>query len=276
MENLSGKVFLITGATDGIGKLTALELAKREATVYIHGRSPERIETTIEEIKESTGNNNIKGYQADFASFSEIRILAEKVLSTPGSLDVLINNAGMGGGEQGNNERTLSQDGFEICFQVNYLSTFLLTHLLLPKLKATPSSKVVNVSSLGQAPIDFNNIMLENDFKELRAYRQSKLAMIMFTIDLAEKLQKEGITVNALHPGSMLNTKIAYGLFGKTFGDAKSGADAIVHLATALELAEVTGKFFDVKRESRALPQAYESDSRTKLWDLSRQWTEVG
>ncbi|WP_372369210.1 SDR family NAD(P)-dependent oxidoreductase [Candidatus Uabimicrobium sp. HlEnr_7] len=254
----NAKNILITGATDGIGTLTAQALAKLNHNIYIHGRSPKKIAETISKVKAESGNNNIYSYQADLASFSEIKSMAQKIKEDNLLIDVLINNAGMAGGK----ERRESKDGLEVCFQVNYLATFLLTHLLLPHIK----ERIVNVSSLGQYHIDFDDVMLEKEYDGIRAYRQSKLAMIMFTFELARNIND--LIVTSLHPGSMLNTKIAQEMFGTARGNANEGIKPIVSLA--LEQGDIHGKFFNGTAEAKALPQAYDEESCKNLWNLSK------
>ena len=260
------KNIFITGATDGIGKLTATHLAQQGFSVYLHGRNEVKITQTVEDIKSSTKNTNVYGCQADLSSFAEIHKMVEGLGEVP--IDVLINNAGMAGGEK----RRVSRDGLELCFQVNYLSTFLLTHLLLPKIKES-QGRIVNVSSLGQYHIDFNNLMLEKEYDGIRAYRQSKIAMIMFTFDLAEKLKNTNVIVTCLHPGSMLNTKIAQEMFGKSRGSVNEGVEPIVRLVTTDDRS-VHGKFFNGLQECEALPQAYDRESRNQLWEISEKLTE--
>jgi len=269
MKEVTEQTILITGATDGIGEITAQKLADRDAHLLIHGRTPEKLDRVAKELQEATGNSTIETYLADFSSLANVRQLAEDLLENHNSLDVLINNAGLGFEE----ERQVSEDGYELRFAVNYLAPFLLTHLLLPALKEAAPARIVNVSSAGQQPIDFDDVMLERNYTATRAYRQSKLALIMFTIDLAEKLRDDNITVNSLHPGTYLNTKMVREANINPLGEAETGAEAEVYLATAPELEQVTGKYFDQKRESRALDQAHNTKARKKLWDLSKQWT---
>ena len=257
----------ITGATDGIGKLTATHLAQQGFCVYLHGRNEVKITQTLEEIKSSTKNTNVYGYQADLSSFAEIRKMVDEMAEI--SVDVLINNAGMAGGEK----RRVSYDGLELCFQVNYLSTFLLTHLLLPKIRES-QGRIINVSSLGQYHIDFNDVLLEKQYDGIRAYRQSKIAMIMFTFDLAEKLKDTSLIATCLHPGSMLNTKISQEMFGKSRGSVNEGVEPIVRLVTTNDRS-VHGKFFNGLQESEALPQAYDRESRDKLWKISEKLTKL-
>jgi NAD(P)-dependent dehydrogenase (short-subunit alcohol dehydrogenase family) len=270
MRPINEQTILITGSTDGIGKLTALELAKQNAQVLIHGKNKEKLAGVVEESKAASGNRNIEGLAADFSSLAEVRRLAENVLTKYPSLDVLINNAGVGYADP-----RYSKDGYELRFAVNYLAPFLLTQLLLPALKNAAPARIVNVSSAGQHPLDFDDIMLERNFDARRAYSQSKLALIMFTIDLAEQLIEENITVNSLHPGTYLDTKMVRQAGISPWGEAESGAEAEVFLATSESLVGVTGKYFNVKTEAKAEAQAYGQQARKRLWELSLQLTNL-
>lgn len=269
MKEVTDQTILITGATDGIGEITAKKLAAGGSRLLMHGRNPEKLERVSKDIQEATGNDRIETYLADFSALANVRQLAEKVLANHNRLDVLINNAGLGFDD----ERQLSDDGYELRFAVNYLAPFLLTHLLLPALKEAAPSRIVNVSSAGQHPIDFDDVMLENSYTATRAYRQSKLALIMFTIDLAERLEDDNITVNSLHPGTYLNTKMVREADITPLGDPETGAEAEAYLATAPELKNVTGKYFDKKQTTQALDQVYKIEARQKLWRLSKEWT---
>lgn len=273
MKATKDQVILVTGATDGIGKQTAHDLAKMGATVLLHGRSQERGEATVQEIRNATGNNRIEYYLGDFSSLDEVRRLAEQVQAKHDRLDVLINNAGIGVGKPEETQRALSKDGYELRFAVNYLAPFLLTHLLLPSLRRAAPSRIVSLSSVGQSPINFNDVMLERHYDGTQAYSQSKLAIVMFTIDLARLLAKENITVNCLHPGSLLATKIVLESFGHAWGSVESGADAVIYLVTSPKVEEVTGKYFDQKQEAQAKSQAYDEEARRRLWQLSEEFT---
>ena len=264
MKTINEQIILITGSTDGIGKLTALQLAKQNAHVLIHGRNKEKVAGVVKELKRTSKNNNIEGYVADFSSLSEVRRLAELVQSKYASLDVLVNNAAIAVSKP-----RLSEDGYELQFAVNYLAPFLFTSLLLPALRNAAPARIVNVSSIGQREIDFDNIMLERDFEDAKAYRQSKLALIMFTFDLAEQLKNENITVNSLHPGTYLNTNMVRNLNITPLGEPESGAEAVAHLSVSESVSGVTGKYFNVKTESRANSQAYDIQARKQLRDLS-------
>jgi NAD(P)-dependent dehydrogenase (short-subunit alcohol dehydrogenase family) len=266
MRDLEQETILVTGATDGLGKRVASELAQRGATVLLHGRSRERLQTTLEEVGTEAGSEKLRYYLADFASLGEVRELAGWILSDEGRLDVLINNAGII-----SRERAESEDGYELTFAVNYLSHFLLTHLLVPLLHDSAPARVVNVASAGQSSVDFQDPMLVRDYDAMKAYSQSKLAQIMFTLELAERLSDEGVTVNALHPASMMDTKMVMETFGHSMSTIEEGAEATVRLAASPELEEITGRYFDGERETRAEGQAYDETARKKLWDLSEE-----
>ena len=195
-----------------------------------------------------------------------MRDLAERILSEYDRLDVLVNNAGIIV-----QERKESEDGYELTFAVNYLSHFLLTSLLLPLLKGSAPARVVNVASAGQSPIDFDDPMLERGYDAMKAYSQSKLAQIMFTFELAERLSGTGVSVNALHPASLMDTKMVQDTFGYTMSTVEEGTEAVVRLAVSPELEGVTGRYFDGTREARADGQAYDKEARQTLWELSEE-----
>jgi NAD(P)-dependent dehydrogenase (short-subunit alcohol dehydrogenase family) len=264
MRDLEQQTVLVTGATDGLGGRVASDLARQGATVLLHGRSEERLRETLEEVREQTGSERLRHYLADFSSLLEVRELAGRILSDEERLDVLVNNAGII-----SRERSESEDGYELTFAVNYLSHFLLTSLLLPLLRDSAPARIVNVASAGQSPIDFEDPMLERDYDAMKAYSQSKLAQIMFTIELARRLSNTGVTVNALHPASLMDTKMVKATFGHTMSTVEEGAEATVRLAASPDLRDFTGRYFDGKREARAHRQAYDEIARKRLWDLS-------
>ncbi len=269
MKTLADKVILITGATDGLGKQAAVRFASRGATLLLHGRNESKGKETLAEIKQSSGNDRLEYFNANLASLDEVRAMAGSVLSKHTRLHLLINNAGLGGGPKGSSKRELSRDGIELRFQVNYLSHFLLTYSLLPIIKSAAPSRIINVSSIGQHELDFRDIMLERNYESFRAYRQSKLAQIMFTIDLASELRGTGVVVNALHPATLMNTNMVYEFFGSTMSSVEEGVDALEYVATSEEAANVTGEYFDQKRRSKANPQAYDAEARGKLREMS-------
>jgi NAD(P)-dependent dehydrogenase (short-subunit alcohol dehydrogenase family) len=264
MTNLDGATVLVTGATDGLGKRVALELARRGARVLLHGRSEERAAATAREIRDETDNDDLRFYLADFSSLGEVRALAGKVSSEHDRLHVLVNNAGVIVPE-----RKLSVDGYELTFAVNYLSHFLLTNLLIPLLQDSAPSRIVNVASTGQSPVDFDDPMLERGYGAMRAYTQSKLAQIMFTFSLDDRLRGTGVAVNALHPATLMDTKMVHETFGYTASTVEEGADATVRLAASPELEGVTGRYFEGTHEGRANRQARDAEARRRLWTLS-------
>ena len=266
MRDAAQATVLVTGATDGLGRRVARELAGMGATVLLHGRNPERLEATLEELRGETGSEKLGSYLADLSSLGEVRGLAERVLSEQDRLDVLVNNAGII--SRGREE---SGDGHELTFAVNYLSHFLLTGLLLPLLRESAPARVVNVASAGQSPIDFDDPMLERGYDAMRAYSQSKLAQVMFTFELAGRLSGIGVRVNALHPASLMDTKMVHETFGYTMSTVEEGAEAVVRLAASQQVEGVTGRYFDGVREARANRQAYDEGVRKRLWALSEE-----
>ena len=275
-QRVKNQVILITGATDGLGKQVARDLAAQGATILLHGRSGEKGEATLQEIRDATGNQKLIYYNADFSSLDAVRRLTEEIQGDQVRLDVLINNAGIGAGSR-QARRQISTDGYELRFAVNYLAPFLLTHQLLPLLCRSTPARIVNVASVGQRPIDFNNVMLNDGYDGLRAYRQSKLALIMFTFDLVEELSESGVTVNSLHPASLMNTRMVFesDYFRGTMSTVEEGAHAVEYLAMSPELDGVTGEYFDGKQRARANSQAYDKEARRRLRVLSEQLTRL-
>jgi NAD(P)-dependent dehydrogenase (short-subunit alcohol dehydrogenase family) len=267
MRPVAGEVILVTGATDGLGRGVAGELARNGAEVLVHGRDARRVEGTTSELGDAAGGS----YRADFSSLGEVRAMAERVLSEQGRIDVLVNNAGVGSTLPGDGERLTSQDGYELRFAVNYLAGFLLTGLLEPLLTRSPPARVVNVSSAGQMPIDFDDVMLERHYNGTRAYCQSKLAQVMHTFDLAERLANRGVTANCLHPATYMPTKIVLHARGTAASSLEEGVRATTHLVVDPELEGVTGRYFDGLREARADAQAYDPEARRRLRELSEQ-----
>jgi NAD(P)-dependent dehydrogenase (short-subunit alcohol dehydrogenase family) len=200
-------------------------------------------------------------YQADLSSLAGARRLAETVVAEHRRLDLFVSSAGIGSRTLGPERRT-SADGYELRFAVNYLSGFLLAHLLLPLLKASAPSRIVNVASLGQHPLDFEDVMLTKDYSGTRAYAQSKLAQIMFTIDLARELMGSGVTVNALHPATYMNTTMVREGGITPVSTVEQGGEAILHLAAGDDVAGKSGLFFNGMAQSQANPQAYDDAAR--------------
>jgi NAD(P)-dependent dehydrogenase (short-subunit alcohol dehydrogenase family) len=239
---------LVTGATDGLGRALTSELDARGHDVVVHGRSRERAEAVAAEI----GGAQIE--IADFARLDDVRALAERVQG----IDVLVNNAGIIAAE-----RQLSADGHELTFQVNHLAGFLLTLLVLPP-------RTVNVASIGQRAPNFDDLMLERGYDGYGAYVQSKLAQIMFTIELAQR--RRDLVVNALHPATLMDTKMARETFGRSQSTVAEGVEAT---AALVERDDVSGRYFEGLREARADPVAYDAATRRRLWDVSAELTSA-
>jgi NAD(P)-dependent dehydrogenase (short-subunit alcohol dehydrogenase family) len=262
---------LVTGATDGLGRRVAHDLAAQGATVLVHGRRRERGEQVLDELPATAGGERLALHLADLSSLAEVERLAEEVAGAHDRLDVLVNNAGIGlvGPSAG---RELSADGHELHLAVNYLSQFLLTARLLPLLERSAPARIVNVASIGQAAIDFDDPMLERGYDGFRAYARSKLAQVMFTFSLAERLPADRVTVNCLHPATLMDTKMARA-FGRPRTTIEEGARATERLITDPALDGVSGRYFDGLEESTADPQAYDETARRALWKLSRELT---
>jgi NAD(P)-dependent dehydrogenase (short-subunit alcohol dehydrogenase family) len=271
MRPLAEQTILITGATDGHGRALATELAGRGATVVIHGRDDERGEQTVAEIREQTGNDRLRWVRADFASLDETRAMADQLTAEQERLDALVNNAGIGTTTDGRDQRMESQDGYELRFAVNYLAGYLLTRLLLPRLVASAPARIVNVASAGQAPIDFDGIMLARDYDGVRAYGQSKLAQIMFTLDLAEELDATQVTANCLHPATFMPTKIVRADGIDPTSSLEQGVDATLRLVADPGLDGKTGGYYNGRQPARAHEQAADTRARRRLRELSDQ-----
>lgn len=254
------KIVLVTGSSDGVGKETAKRLSAESFHVILHGRNREKTEAVKEELEQLAGGS-FDILIADFASLTDVARLAEAVRQAYPRLDLLINNAGIGIED---NVRQESADGYELRFAVNYLAHVALTETLVDMLKRSAPSRIVNVASAGQAPIDFSDLMLERSYSGFQAYTQSKAAQIMYTFDLAARLKGTGVSVNALHPATFMNTKMVE----NPISTVEDGAQAILNLAIGAA-GQQTGRYFDQMSERRALSQAYEPDARKQLFALS-------
>jgi len=276
MRDLKELTILITGATDGLGERVATDLAGKGATLLLHGRDPDKGRRVQEKIREATGNDRLHYLDADLSSLAEVDALAASVAKGWLRLDVLINNAGLGAGPDPKRRET-SAEGFELRFAVNYLAHFLLTKRLLPLLRRTAEqtgeARIVNVASAAQRAIEFDDVMLEKNYDGMRAYSQSKLALVMFTFDLAEELSGTGVTANALHPASLMDTKMVREWFGSPRTTVEEGARYVERLAVDDKLKGVSGLYYDQGQSSRASEQAYDERARRRLRELSLRWT---
>jgi NAD(P)-dependent dehydrogenase (short-subunit alcohol dehydrogenase family) len=254
VRRLEQQRILITGSTDGLGRAVGAELARPGAHVIVHGRDPGKVESVRREVGAA------EGLVADLADLQRVRRLAAEV----GELDTLVNNAGVI-----MSERRESADGYELTFAVNHLSHFLLTQLVLPRMREP--ARIVNVSSLGQAPLDWDDLMLERRYDGYTAYSKSKLAQVMFTIELAERLAGRDVTVNAVHPATLMDTKMVLDNLGRPRSSVDEGVEAVVRLVADPSMDGVTGRFFDGAREAAAHPQASDPDARRRLWEQSER-----
>lgn len=264
---------LITGATDGLGRALAHDLAGRGDDVLVHGRDPDRLAATVDEICTATGRD-VGSYRADLAELAQVRDLADRVAADHPRLDVLVNNAGVGAEVPGGPERQESADGLELRFAVNYLAGHLLTRRLLPALQAAGGAgdgpaRIVMVSSAGQAAIDFDDVMLERGYSGWQAYCRSKLAQILDAFHLADELDPAVVTATALHPATYMPTKIV----PSPISTLAEGVAATARLAVDPELAGVTGRYFNGVREAEPDPQARDPDARARLRALAEELT---
>lgn len=259
---------LITGATDGIGRQTAMELAQKGYALVVHGRSAEKVADLQKTLKAQTGNEQIAGITADFNSLQEIDRMVSELKESHPDLNVLLNNAGV---FQKKQEKTA--DGFEKTFGINHLAVFKLTLSLIDVLKANQPSRIVTVASMAHqwGTMDFSNLNAGQSFDAHDAYSNSKLCNVLFTFKLAEKLEGTEITSNCLHPG-VIGTKLLRAGWGGGL-PIEEGAKTPVYLATAPELAQVSGKYFVNKAEAQSNPIAHDKELQDKLWQKSLEMT---
>ena len=276
---MGGKTVLITGSTSGIGKATAVALAAMGADVVVVGRNPERGEAALEEIKDQSHNESVELMLADLSVQGEVRRLAEEFLERHDRLDVLVNNAGLV-----QSKRTETSDGIETTFAINHLAPFLLTNLLLERLEKSAPSRVITVSSEAQrwGNVDFEDLQSRRKYRGFPVYGMTKLANIMFTYELAERLKGTGVTANCLHPGSVgtnfgKNNRGPMALFfrvAKPFmRSPEQGADTLIWLASSPEVDGVSGKYFSDREEIEAKKVAYDPAARRTLWEISEDLT---
>lgn len=278
---MNGKTVVITGANSGIGKAAAAAIAKMGATVFITARNPERGQKALEDIRAAAGHDRVELFVADFARLDDVRALAEALKARTDTIDVLVNNAGLV-----LSDRTTTHDGYETTFQVNHLAPFLLTSLLLGTLQRS-EARVVNVSSEAHragGAIDFDDLMLEKGYKGMKAYGRSKLANILFTRELARRLEGSGATANALHPG-VVDTGFARDgdtrgwfpkviqVFSPFFRTAEQGAATTIYLATSEDVASTTGGYFASEKPKRVRGQAVDQAAAQRLWEVSEHLT---
>lgn len=273
---MRGKICLVTGANSGIGKVTAAGLAKMGATVVMACRDQARGEEALADIQASSGNDAVALMIADLSSQASLHQLAQAFRATYPDLHVLVNNAGIGPWR-----RAVSVDGIEMTFAVNCLAPFLLTHLLLDRLRASAPARIINVTSAMNTPIDFEDLQREKRFDPMQVYAQSKFALILFTYELARRLQGSGVTVNCLSPGVVATNlsrdyPLAFRLMTRVFfSRPEKGAQTPLYLASSPELEGVTGKYFDRGKEARTSPHTYDTALSQRLWQISEALTHL-
>lgn len=280
---MKGKVCLVTGANRGIGKATALGLALKGATIIIHCRNRQLGETAREEIVARTGNAAIEVMVADLASLEAVRRLAEAVKRRHATLHVLVNNAGLA-----KRRHTLTEDGFETTFAVNHLAPFLLTNLLLDALKGSAAARIVNLASMVHrwGRINFDDLMGERGYSMGRAYNQSKLTNVLFTYELARRLNGTGVAANCVHPGMVVSDLgreytgfmglMANKLWRPFMRSPEKGADTVIYLASLPDVAGVTGKYFANRRTVKSSRASNDPALAQRLWEVSERLTGPG
>lgn len=270
MRDLEEQTILITGATGGLGRSLAERAARWGSQVLLHGRDRDRVEALCDELESRTGNGWLEPVVADLAELREVDELAQEVLRLSETLDVVVNNAGVGFGAD-DTARELSRDGIELRFAVNYLAHYRLTTQLLDLLRASAPARVVNVASAGQHAVDFDDPMLTRGYSGTRAYAQSKLAQIMFTFDLAEQLAGSGVTVTALHPATYMNTAMVREAGISPLNTVDEGLEPLVRLVSDPNTGGISGRYFHGTREAEPLEQARDPQARQQLRELSER-----
>ena len=278
---MKDKICLITGATSGIGKAAAVQLAELGATLVVVGRNPDKTTTAVKQIQDQTGNQEVHFFIADLSSLEAIRQLAVEFKAWHQRLDVLVNNAGA---LMLSRQETV--DGIEMTFALNHLSYFLLTNLLLDVLKSSSPSRVVNVSSDAHhnTHLDFDDLQIQKRYRGHKAYGRSKLANLLFTYELARRLEGTGVTVNGLHPGVVATGFLATnnGLRGRLHNlldvrrvgrSVENGARTVTYLATSSDVEAVSGKYFMDEEIVSSSPASYDNDASTRLWQVSEELT---
>ncbi len=280
-SSMKDRVCMITGANSGIGRATALELAEMGAKLVMVARDKQKGELAMSEIRKQTGNDSIDLLLADLSSLQSVRDLAHRFQAKYPRLHVLINNAGLF-----NQRRHVTPDGYEATFAINYLAPFLLTNLLLDQLKSSAPSRIVNVSSVGHynGHIAFDDLNMEKNYGGWRAYQQSKLALVLFTRELARKLEGTGVTVNSVHPGT-----VATNIWSRPMGplgfimavpklfmtSPKKGAETVVYLASSPEAEKTSGEYWDKLRVKKSSEESYNEEVARRLWEVSAKLTSL-
>lgn len=263
------RIALVTGATAGLGRAVASALAGHGMHILVHGRDAKRAAAVVDQI--STSGGTAEAVLADLASLGQVRELADRITADHDAITLLINNAGVGAGRPPYRKRQLSADGHELRLAVNYLAPALLARRLVPALKNGAPARIVNVGSAGQAPVDLADLRMDNHYTGAQAYYRSKFALAAFTFDLAEQLADSGITVNCLHPASLMNTHMVRESMIPPMSTVASGVTAVMNLATGPAGGTLTGRYFDGRIEARAHEAAYDPAIRSRLRTLTAE-----
>ncbi|WP_458113433.1 SDR family NAD(P)-dependent oxidoreductase [Arthrobacter sp. R1-13] len=267
MARLTGRTVLITGATDGLGYALAHRLADDGAALVLHGRRPAALKQTADDVRRH--GVEVSAVLADLAELDQVRTMADELTAEGISIDVLVNNAGIGVGQPDTTTRASTVDGNELRFAVNYLAPALLMARLLPAMRQRPGSRIVNVASAGQQPIDFDDVMLTHGYDGTRAYRQSKLALVTLGFVLAERVPAREVTINSLHPGTYMPTKMVLESVGRSIDTLETGVEATARLVGDPGLSGTTGEYFNITQPARANAQAYDNTARQQLIELT-------
>jgi len=264
--DMKNRTVLVTGSTDGIGKETALQLARMDAEVLLHGRSLEKGMHVQEEIRRATGNDRLQFFQADFSSQKQVRMMAAEIRESQDHLHVLINNAGTF-----ESERRTTEDGLEKTFAVNYLAQFLLTRELLDLMERCAPARVINVASVAHwnGAMNWSNLQGERHYEGFDAYARSKLAVVLFTYSLARRLNDSGVTANALHPGTIRTKLLRAGFGDHPGGTPEKGARTPVYLASSAKVEGMNGKYYEECKAVRSSPRSYDQELQEGLWRVS-------
>ena len=257
------QIALVTGATAGLGRAVAVALAEHGMHILVHGRDAGRAAAVVDQIAGSGGS--ARAVLADLASLGQVQELADRVSTDHDAIALLVNNAGVGAGRPPYRKRQLSADGHELRLAVNYLAPALLSRRLIPALKNGVPARIVNVGSVGQAPVDFADLRMDSRYTGAQAYYRSKFALAAFTFDLAEKLAGSGITVNCVHPASLMNTRMVRESMIPPMSTVAVGVKAVMNLATGPAGGTVTGRYFDSTSEARAHEGTYDPATRSRL-----------
>ena len=268
----STTTILLTGATSGLGRAVASTLATRENhRLILHGRDRDRLRDLATQLADEPAE--VALVAADLSDLQQVNLLADDVAAVTDHLDVLVHNAGVGKGAT--DTREVSADGYELRLAVNHLAPFALTQRLLPLLETGAPSRIVNVASGAQQPLDFSDPQLERDYSGDRAYAQSKFAMVTFGFALSKTLLADVVTVNSLHPATLMPTRMVQEGYGRTVDDLQTGVDAVLNLIENPALAGTTGQYFSIQQPAAAHRDTYDIETQRKLWQLSEELTGV-